>query len=196
MKQGCSSEYWYQSVRNVVFCCTRNAQGPFTLLRFMAEGDRQLIEAACVLTCPEYEKNVIIAMDEMHVKEDLVFDKHTGAMVGFVNIGDINQHLRQFEQSPQSTPSDVANLDTLAKSEVCPRSKSMLVIMVRVYSHAWTTLTLSCRLWSWVEMSYLTLCGRQWGDWKGKESCRYKYMYTAGRVYLPLPLCTVGTLHF
>ena len=90
---------------------------------FSTEGDRQLMEAACVLTCPEYEKNVIITMDEMHVKEDLVFDKHTGAMVGFVNLGDINQHLRQFEQSLQLTPSDVANLDTLAKS--------MLVIMVR-----------------------------------------------------------------
>ena len=54
---------------------------------------------------------------------DLVFDMHTGAMVGFVNLGDINQHLRQFEQSLQLTPSHVATPDTLAKS--------MLVIMVR-----------------------------------------------------------------
>ena len=51
--------------------------------------------------------------------KDLVFDKHT---VGIVNLGDINQHLRQFEQSLQS-PTDVTTLDTLAKS--------MLVIMVR-----------------------------------------------------------------
>ena len=61
-------------------------------------------------------------MDEMHVKEDLVFDKHTGALVGFTNLGDINQYLRQFEQSLES-PSDAVTPDGLAKS--------MLVIMVR-----------------------------------------------------------------
>ena len=89
---------------------------------FSTEGDRQLLEAAHILTCPEYEKNVVITMDEMHVKEDLVFDKHTGALVGFTNLGDINQYLRQFEQSLES-PSDAVTPDGLAKS--------MLVIMVR-----------------------------------------------------------------
>ena len=31
-------------------------------------------------------------MDEMHIREDLVYDKHTGALIGFANIGDINCH--------------------------------------------------------------------------------------------------------
>ena len=29
-------------------------------------------------TCPDRERYVCILMDEMHIKEDLVYDKHTG----------------------------------------------------------------------------------------------------------------------
>ena len=48
-------------------------------------------------------------MDEMHIKEDLVYNKHTGELVGFVNLGDINTHLLKYEQSlsgedPQTEP--------------------------------------------------------------------------------------------
>ena len=35
----------------------------------------------------------------MHIKEDLVYNKHTGELVGFVNLGDINTHLLKYEQS-------------------------------------------------------------------------------------------------
>ena len=45
---------------------------------FSADVDRQLIEIANLATCPEYAKYVILLMDEMHIKEDIVFDKHTG----------------------------------------------------------------------------------------------------------------------
>ena len=47
---------------------------------FSDEVDKQLIEAAKILTCPEQEKYVVIIMDEMHIKEDLVYDKHTGML--------------------------------------------------------------------------------------------------------------------
>lgn len=46
---------------------------------FSREVDLQLRELAEIESCPEYEKHVILIMDEMHVKEDLVYDKHTGA---------------------------------------------------------------------------------------------------------------------
>ena len=36
-------------------------------------------------------------MDEVHIKEDLVYDKHEGTLIGFVNLGDTNNHLLQFE---------------------------------------------------------------------------------------------------
>ena len=42
-------------------------------------------------------KNVGILMDEVHIRDDLVYDKHEGNLVGFVNVGDINNHLLRFE---------------------------------------------------------------------------------------------------
>ena len=32
-------------------------------------------------------------MDEVHIKDDLVYDKHTWQVIGFQNLGDINDHL-------------------------------------------------------------------------------------------------------
>ena len=40
--------------------------------------DKQLMESARITTCEEREKYVTILMDQMHIKEDLVYDKHTG----------------------------------------------------------------------------------------------------------------------
>ena len=45
---------------------------------FSVEVDRQLMEAAKIYTCPEREKYVIMIMDEMHIREDVVYDKQTG----------------------------------------------------------------------------------------------------------------------
>ena len=35
----------------------------------------------------------------MHIHKDFIFDKHTSDMIGFSNLGDINEHLFQFEKS-------------------------------------------------------------------------------------------------
>ena len=45
---------------------------------FSKQVDEQLRVAAQLTSCPEREKCVIIIMDEMHLREDLVYDKHTG----------------------------------------------------------------------------------------------------------------------
>ncbi len=58
-----------------------------------------LVSAAKVASCPERDKCVLLLLDEMHIRQDLVFDKHTGDMIGFCNLGDVNEHLSQFEQS-------------------------------------------------------------------------------------------------
>lgn len=49
---------------------------------FSPKVDQQLMEAAELATCPEFKKYVFLLLDEMHVKEDLVYDKHTGMFVG------------------------------------------------------------------------------------------------------------------
>ena len=48
---------------------------------FSEDVDQQLMIAAKIDTCPEREKYIIILMDEMHIKEGLVYDKHTGNLV-------------------------------------------------------------------------------------------------------------------
>ena len=78
-----------------------------------------LMEAAEVSTCPEHNRCVILLLDEMHVREDLVYDKHKGELIGFTNLGDINDHLDAYEKalSGDQEPPSLA--------------KSVLVFMVR-----------------------------------------------------------------
>ena len=45
---------------------------------FTDDIDKQLMESVRITTCEEREKYVAVLMDEMHIKEDLVHDKHTG----------------------------------------------------------------------------------------------------------------------
>ena len=87
---------------------------------FSTEVDQMLVRAAKVVSCPEREKYTILLLDEMHVREDLVYDKHTGELVGFANLGDINQHLLAFEQSLSDS-----------NSHDRPLAKTMMVFMVR-----------------------------------------------------------------
>ena len=77
------------------------------------------MEAAEVKTCAERNKCVILLLDEMHVREDLVYDKHEGELIGFTNLGDINDHLATYEKA-------------LNGDEEPPSlAKSVLVFMVR-----------------------------------------------------------------
>lgn len=45
---------------------------------FSSAVDKQLMDIAAIDTCPERDKHIIILMDEMHIKENLVYDKHSG----------------------------------------------------------------------------------------------------------------------
>lgn len=40
-------------------------------------------------TCPNHGKRVLLLLDEMHIREDIVFNRHSGAMIGFANSGKI-----------------------------------------------------------------------------------------------------------
>lgn len=87
---------------------------------FSTDVDKMLMEAAKTDTCLEREKCVILLLDEMHIREDLVFDKHTGSMIGFTELGKVTMHLLEFEHQLQS--------DEVVKPEL---AKTMLVFMVR-----------------------------------------------------------------
>ncbi len=49
---------------------------------FSDEVDIQLGRAAKIDSCEQYQKCVVILMDEMYIKEELVYDKHTGCLTG------------------------------------------------------------------------------------------------------------------
>ena len=47
---------------------------------------------------PETRRYVMLSLDEMKIKEDIVYDKNTGEMIDFINLGNINngiQHLQR-----------------------------------------------------------------------------------------------------
>ena len=48
---------------------------------FSDKVDKQLADAVKLDTAEEREKCVVLIMDEMHLKENLVYDKHTGQAV-------------------------------------------------------------------------------------------------------------------
>lgn len=64
---------------------------------FQCEVDEQLLKEAKLEDSAEHRKYVSLVFDEVKIKEDLVYNKHTGELIGFVNITDINHHLTAFE---------------------------------------------------------------------------------------------------
>ena len=92
-----------------------------TSVGFCDDIDCQLAHAVDVEHCPEREKYVAIVFDEMYIKEDLVYNKHTNALIGFANLGEVNDHLLAFEESLKGSSSE----------DVAPLAKTMMVMMVR-----------------------------------------------------------------
>ena len=87
---------------------------------FSKEVDYELFEAISQQSPKHLAKYVGLSLDEMHVKEGLFFDKHTGSLIGYSDLGEINNVLSDYEQqlnSSHRTPRPIAKL--------------MLVFMVR-----------------------------------------------------------------
>ena len=45
-------------------------------------------------------------MDEVHIKEELVYDKYEGNLIGFVNLGATNNQLLEFEAAISQSNDD------------------------------------------------------------------------------------------
>ena len=86
---------------------------------YSAEEDSQLMNAANAGSCPKWHKLLILLIDEIHIKESLVYDKHSGEMIGFVDLGEVNNRLTAFERSIE------------INDKVPSLANSMLVIMAR-----------------------------------------------------------------
>ena len=77
----------------------------------------QLMKAANVEALKEWQKYVAVCFDEVKVKEGIVYDQHDCRVVGFVDFGDVNNAMLEFERSADGGRPEIA--------------KQMLVFMVR-----------------------------------------------------------------
>lgn len=84
---------------------------------FSAEVDQHLVDVAFLSN--DLNRYVILVMDEVHIKDDLVYDKHEGYLVGFVDLGNINNQLVEFENA------------LAAEKPQLTLASTMLVFMVR-----------------------------------------------------------------
>ena len=77
---------------------------------FLPDVDAQLVKEANI--SEEKDRSVILIWNEMKIKENLVFDKHTCELVGFTDVGDINNELNKVEQQCQSVGLTHCNVAT------------------------------------------------------------------------------------
>lgn len=66
---------------------------------FSLEGDEQLVRVAELPTLKEWQKCVALVIDEMFIREDLVYDKNNDELIGFTDLGNVNNHLIAYENS-------------------------------------------------------------------------------------------------
>ena len=90
---------------------------------FMDEIDLLIQNEAKLSSLEEWQKHIVLIHDEMHIKEDLVFDKVSGELVGFTSLGNINDHLLQFEEASKQSLGQDLSVPVLANS--------VLMLMVR-----------------------------------------------------------------
>lgn len=83
------------------------------------EVTKQLMAEAKIDTLPENKKYVAVVFDEMKIKEGIVYDKNECIIIGFTDLGNVNNTLQKFEETIN---------DNYSGSDV---AKQMLVFMVR-----------------------------------------------------------------
>ena len=86
---------------------------------FSIEADRQLTDI--LQQKDDLAKYGVVLLDEMYVKQGLVFEKSTGALFGFTDLGETNNQLHDFE----------AMLKTDASALQRPLAKTMVVFMFK-----------------------------------------------------------------
>uniref|UniRef100_A0A7M6DPD0 Uncharacterized protein n=1 Tax=Clytia hemisphaerica TaxID=252671 RepID=A0A7M6DPD0_9CNID len=84
---------------------------------------KKLVNHVKVETLDEFQKNVVLIFDEMKIKSGLVYCKTTGKLVGFTEMGRINDEIEEFGR--------LCNTDKDDADEDRPIAKYVIVFMVR-----------------------------------------------------------------
>ena len=90
-----------------------------TKIGFSIEADRQLLDI--LKQKDDLAKYGVVLFDEMYVKQGLVFEKSTGALFGFTDLGEVINQLDEFEASLKQ------NASLLQR----PLAKTMIVFMFK-----------------------------------------------------------------
>ena len=73
---------------------------------YSTEVDQNLLDVAFLSN--ELNRYVMLIMDEVHIKNDLVYDKHQGCLIGFIDLGNTNNRLLEFEMHCVVTESSLS----------------------------------------------------------------------------------------
>ena len=118
----------YDTLRGIlVLPCGRTLQDYTHVIKagvgVQADVTKQLLSMSKMDTLEDYQKYMTLVFDEMNIKEGIVYDKNECKVVGFVDVGGINNKLCLFEESLTAHDDDHSKIPLVAKH--------MLVFMVR-----------------------------------------------------------------
>lgn len=86
-QSGCLNLPSSRTLRDYTYC------NP-TSIGFSAATDGELLDVLRQQNLTEdWQKLVILLLDEVYIREEVVYDKHTGQILGLSSLGDINNHL-------------------------------------------------------------------------------------------------------
>lgn len=71
---------------------------------FQKEVHQQQLDEVKIESLSENRQYVSLILDEMKIKEGLMYNKHSGEMIGFTDLGDINNELVKLEQDSLQHP--------------------------------------------------------------------------------------------
>ncbi|KAL5488514.1 hypothetical protein EMCRGX_G017457 [Ephydatia muelleri] len=83
---------------NAEAVCTAHPPGTFGRVFLGNTVEAASVKNARQMWWDPIMRKTSVIFDEMHIREDLTYDKHTGCLTGFVDIGDINCHLADYER--------------------------------------------------------------------------------------------------
>ena len=65
---------------------------------------KQLLDEADIAKLPEPKRYVSFTLDKMKIKEELFYNEHSGSIIGFTGLGDINNELMRLQQNGEHPP--------------------------------------------------------------------------------------------
>ena len=125
---------------------------------FQHEVNKQLMREAKLEELDDLQRHVVLVFDEMKIKEDLVYNKNSGDVIGFVNMGDVNNQLSQLEEACKS---DKPRRPKIAKQMLAFMVRGIFTHLQFPYAHFPTTGITSDFLSSmiWEAIRQLEFCG-------------------------------------